>query len=101
MLVTQAGSAKRIDQAEFPTQGRYGQGVIAWKLSEGERIAGILCGKKNTTVTLFFIRLAAKLVRLDDAVLRGRAAGGKTLIELKPGDGIVAVMQPLEPPDFK
>jgi DNA gyrase subunit A len=100
MLVTQAGSAKRVDLAEFPSQGRYGQGVIAWKLAESERLAGILCGKKNTTMTLFFMKLAAKLVRLDDAVQRGRSAGGKTLIELKAGDGIVAVMQPVELPDL-
>jgi DNA gyrase subunit A len=100
MLVTRGGEAKRVDLAEFPVQGRYGQGVIAWKLGEGERVAGSLTGKKNATVTLFFIRLAAKLVRLDDAIQRGRAAGGKTLIELKAGDGIVAVMRPLEPPDL-
>jgi DNA gyrase subunit A len=100
MMITQGGSAKRIDLAEFPVQGRYGQGVFAWKLGEDERLAGILCGKKNSTVTLFFVRLAAKLVRLDDAAQRGRAAGGKPLFDLKPGDGIVAVMRPSEPPEF-
>jgi DNA gyrase subunit A len=100
MMITQGGSAKRVDLAEFPVQGRYGQGVIAWKLGEDERLAGILCGKKNCTATLFFVRLAAKLVRLDDAVQRGRAAGGKSLFDLKPGDGIVAVMRPSEPPEF-
>jgi DNA gyrase subunit A len=100
MLVTRSGNAKRVDLAEFPLQGRYGQGVIAWKLDAGERLAGTLCGKKNATLTLFFVRLAAKLVRLDDAVQRSRAAGGKVLIELKPGDGIVAVMQPFEPPEI-
>jgi DNA gyrase subunit A len=100
MMVTRGGEAKRVDLAEFPVQGRYGQGVIAWKLGENDRLIGSLTGKKNATVTLFFVRLAAKLVRLDDAIQRGRAAGGKTLIELKPGDGIVAVMRPLEPPDL-
>jgi DNA gyrase subunit A len=100
MMVTRGGEAKRVDLTEFPVQGRYGQGVIAWKLGEGERLVGTLAGKKNATVTLFFVRLAAKLVRLDDAIQRGRAAGGKTFIELKPGDGIVAVMRPLEPQDI-
>jgi len=99
MMVTRGGLAKRVELVEFPTQGRYGQGVIAWKLPEGERLAGSMVGKKNTTITLHFIRLAAKLVRLDDAVQRGRSAGGKVLIELRAGDGIVAVMQPYEVPN--
>jgi DNA gyrase subunit A len=98
MLITRSGQAKRVDLVEFPTQGRYGQGVITWKLAEGERLAGMLVGKKNATITLHFIRLAAKLVRLDDAVQRGRSAGGKSLIDLKAGDGIVGVMQPCEAP---
>ena len=31
-LVTSQGWAKRVKAEEFPQQGRYGQGVISWKL---------------------------------------------------------------------
>ena len=31
-LMTSDGKAKRVEQKEFPTQGRYGKGVTAWSL---------------------------------------------------------------------
>jgi DNA gyrase subunit A len=31
-LLTSDGKAKRVDQKDFPEQGRYGKGVVAWDL---------------------------------------------------------------------
>ncbi|NLG41115.1 MAG: DNA topoisomerase 4 subunit A, partial [Chloroflexi bacterium] len=38
-LLTRLGLAKRIPASDFPVQGRYGQGVIGWKLGEKDQIA--------------------------------------------------------------
>ena len=39
-LITSEGKAKRVEQKEFPVQGRYGRGVIAWDIPEKIRLAG-------------------------------------------------------------
>jgi DNA gyrase/topoisomerase IV subunit A len=90
------GSAKRMASAQFPKQGRYGQGVIAWKLPRGVRVAGLAVGKGTTRATLFLKELAPKAIRLDEAPLQGRAARGKPILELKPGDRVMGLAVPRE-----
>ena len=36
---------KRVKVKDFPVQGRYGQGVIAWKLADGQTLAGVVVDK--------------------------------------------------------
>ncbi len=88
LLVTANGSAKRISLQDFPQQGRYGQGVIVWKLTRQNRLAGMAYGKSSDRVILHFNRLAAKNIRLDEAPLQNRSTQGKPVQELKPGDAI-------------
>ncbi len=45
LLVTVNGKAKRLTDDQFPLQGRYGQGVAAWKLPADEKIVGLAIGK--------------------------------------------------------
>jgi DNA gyrase subunit A len=105
LLVTSNGSAKRISLEDFPRQGRYGQGVIVWKLGRQNRLAGMAIGKGSDRVILHFNRLAAKNIRLDEAPLQSRTTQGKPLQDLKPGDAITmlgiprlyAVIQPVHP----
>ena len=86
------GKAKRVEIKEFPRQGRYGQGVIVWKLVRGVRLAGILAGKAGTRGTILFVRSAARVVRLEEAAPRSRSAAGARLLELKPGDAPLEVV---------
>src|SRR5512134_3658661 len=51
-LLTSDGKAKRVEQKEFPIQGRYGRGVIAWDLSEKARLAGVVVDKPNHMATI-------------------------------------------------
>jgi DNA gyrase subunit A len=44
-LIGSDGRAKRIAVKDFPSQGRYGRGVIAWDLPLGVKLAGIATGK--------------------------------------------------------
>lgn len=89
-LLASDGKAKRVSVKEFPVQGRYGKGVIAWELPLGVTLAGMTVGKPGTTVTIHLLRAAAKLVRLDEAGLKKRAATrGDAVAEVKPGDAVI------------
>ena len=91
-MITSDGKGKRITPKDFPTQGRYGKGVILWKLPDGERLAGLAVGKDTQGITLHFLRAAAKSARLDEAPLRKRAtAHGGVVQEVKLGDAIIGL----------
>ncbi len=91
-LVCSDGKAKRVPLKEFPVQGRYGKGVIAWELPLGVSLAGLAIGKPNATVTLHLRKAAAKQTRLDEAGLKKRAtARGDLVVEVKPGDALVGL----------
>ncbi|MFZ5909393.1 MAG: DNA gyrase subunit A [Chloroflexota bacterium] len=92
-LIASDGKAKRVEAREFPRQGRYGRGVIAWELSRGVRLAGTATGKPNHVTTLHLFRAAPKSARLDAAPLRKRSAvRGDPVVEVKPGDAVLAVV---------
>ena len=81
-----------MDAKDFPKQGRYGKGVIAWDLPKGVKLAGMVMGKGNWIATLHLLKAAAKSARLDEAQLRKRAATrGDAVVEVKPGDAVTGV----------
>ncbi|MBN2118591.1 MAG: DNA gyrase subunit A [Anaerolineales bacterium] len=91
-LLTSDGKAKRLEQKEFPVQGRYGKGVIAWDLPEKIRLAGVVVDKPNHMATIHLTKGAPKSARLDMAGLRKRAATkGDLVVEVKPGEEAVSV----------
>ncbi|HEX2996136.1 MAG TPA: DNA gyrase C-terminal beta-propeller domain-containing protein, partial [Anaerolineales bacterium] len=91
-LITKDGKAKRLEQKEFPAQGRYGKGVIAWDLPEKLRLAGVVVDKPNHMATIHLTKGAPKSARLDEAGLRKRAATkGDLVVEVKPGEEVVSV----------
>ena len=92
------GLAKRVKVSQFPAQGRYGQGVTAWKLSGDLKLIGLAVDKPNREVGIHLAKLAAKRVRLDDAPVRTRPSNGKSVVDLKEGDRVVALTVPWEAP---
>ncbi len=91
LLITSDGKAKRLDQKEFPVQGRYGKGVIAWDVPENVRLAGVVTGKPNHMATIHLSKGAPKSTRLDQVGLRKRAATkGDVVVEVKPGEEVVS-----------
>jgi DNA gyrase subunit A len=91
-LITSEGKAKRVEQKEFPVQGRYGRGVIAWDLPEKVRLAGVVADKPNYMATIHLTKGAPKSTRLDEAGIRKRAATkGDVIVEVKPGEEVVSV----------
>jgi hypothetical protein len=92
MIVTSDGKAKRMDQKEFPVQGRYGKGVIAWDLSDKVKLAGVVVDKPNHMATIHTTKGAPKSTRLDAVTMRKRAATkGDVVVEVKPGEEVVSV----------
>ena len=91
LLVNSQGKAKRVSAVQFPTQGRYGQGVVAWKQNRNTRVSGIAVGSPATRATLHLDKLAPKAVRFDDAPAQTRTAAGKGILDLKAGDFVVAI----------
>lgn len=97
-MIGSQGSAKRVRADQFPRQGRYGQGVIAWNLSAREQAIGLCFGQPADKVILHSSRLAPKTVRLDEAPLQTRAARGAKIFEVKSGDQLVRMTVPWQPP---
>jgi hypothetical protein len=91
-LLTNTGKAKRVGEKDFPAQGRYGKGVIAWELREKERLVGVVTGKPNYMATIHLSKGAPKSTRLDVVTIRKRAATkGDVVVEVKPGEEAVSV----------
>jgi DNA gyrase subunit A len=100
-LIATDGKAKRVPVKDFPTQGRYGRGVIAWQLPKGVNLAGTASGKPNYVATVHLLNLAPKSTRLDAAPVRKRAAvRGESAVEVKAGDTITAVVMGWEVENF-
>jgi DNA gyrase subunit A len=93
-LVASDGKGKRVEVKDFPAQGRYGKGVIAWELPRGVKLAGLGMGKPNAIVTLHLLKAAPKMARLDEAPLRKRSAmRGETVVEVKAGDALLGLTE--------
>ncbi len=93
-LIASDGKGKRIEVRDFPSQGRYGKGVITWEIPRGVKLAGLAMGKPNTIITLHLLKAAPKMSRLDEAPLRKRTAvRGEAILDLKPGDALLGVTE--------
>jgi DNA gyrase/topoisomerase IV subunit A len=93
-MVSSDGKAKRVEQKDFPVQGRYGKGVISWELPSRVTLVGMASGKKNDIVTLHLAKAAPKMTRLDAAPLRKRSAvRGESVVEVKAGDAVLGLTE--------
>jgi len=93
-IIASDGKAKRVEVKDFPRQGRYGKGVIAWELPRGIKLAGLGMGKPNTIVTMHLLKAAPKMARLDEASLRKRSAvRGEVVVDVKTGDALLGLSE--------
>lgn len=100
LLVTNRGRAKRMAPAQFPTQGRYGYGVISWKLPEHEHVVGTMIGLLTSNGVLHFKDAASRLVRVTDAPSCNRVQRGDLIIDVKADDEILEMTIPLDMASF-
>lgn len=88
LLIGEDGKGWRIPASQTVLQGRYGQGIIAAKVGKGSGLVGVVSGLADLSVLVYFERLAAKVVRMDNLPEVNRATSGKTVIEVKAGEKI-------------
>ena len=89
LLLTSDGKGKRLDEKEFPRQGRYGKGVRIWSLPGKVTLAAVASGKPNYTATVHLSKGAPKSARLDTAAVRKRSSSkGDVVVEVKPGEEV-------------
>jgi DNA gyrase subunit A len=93
-VIAEDGRAKRTSLAEYPTQSRYGQGVITARFSAGVKLAGACVLQSNDPVVLITSKGAAKTLRAKNAPRMGRATQGQEVIALRGRDFIVDAFVP-------
>jgi len=91
LLLSDRGFAKRSAQSQYPVQGRYGKGVLAWKSGENVHLVGAAIGLAEQRATAFLQRAAARSVRIGDAVRRNRAAVGNPIFPVKDNDQVLTL----------
>jgi len=92
MLLASDGSGWRIPEAEFPLQGRYGQGTIACRLSGTAKLAGLMCSKYlGQDGIAHFKKAAARMISVGDAAETKRARVGKEALPVKDKDVILSL----------
>ena len=85
-LISDQGYGWRYSLDEISTQRRYGQGIRACKLSENEKMIGMIIGKPNQTVLIHPKNAASKLIRLDGINKTKRMRSSQIFITMKKGD---------------
>ena len=91
-LLTNDGKAKRVPEKDFPKQGRYGKGVVAWSLSGKSKLVGVVADKPNHLATIYLKKLAPKSTRLDAAGVRKRASTkGDVIVDVNSGEEVLSV----------
>jgi len=88
-LITTAGHARQTPLADFPTQGRNGQGVVAAKLSaKTGDLAGAALVTAGDWLLCGFAKAPARLVPCSDLPEMGRATQGKPVASLLVGEPV-------------
>ena len=99
LTATENGYGKRTAIADFPIQGRGGQGVIAIQTTErnGRTVGALLVGEGDE---IMLISSSGTLVRtpVDDISIQGRNTQGVRLIRVEEGQRLVGVAR-IEPID--
>jgi DNA gyrase subunit A len=100
-VVADDGRAKRTPLVDYPTQGRYGKGVIAAQFAgPGVGLAGADVVQSADPVVLVTQKGAAKTIRARSAPRQGRPTQGDSVIALRKGDRVIDAFCPrprLEP----
>jgi DNA gyrase subunit A len=101
LVVAEDGRAKRAPLSEYPTKGRYGQGVITARFAAPEvGLAGADVVQSGDPVILITEKGGAKTIRARAAPRMGRQAQGKPIIALRGRDIVVDAFTPLSRPEW-
>jgi DNA gyrase subunit A len=94
LVVTAGGYGKRTPLSEYPTKGRHGSGVVTLHQKHvgqtGPIVAARVVGLKDE-VTLITTEGMALRTRVESFPEQGRAARGKRVMDLQPGDAVASL----------
>jgi DNA gyrase subunit A len=91
-LVTDAGMSKRTEVKEFPTQGRYGVGVVAAGLAAKQRLVGMGVGAAADRFVLVTDKGNARLLKFEAIGRKRRPSRGAGGLPLKAGEGVARLV---------
>ncbi len=92
LLVTENGWAQRTGLNQFPKQGRYGKGVLAWKSGKGIFLAGAAVGLSDHRSAVKFSKSATRSLRFADVVRKNRATAGRPVFDLAASNRVIGLV---------
>lgn len=96
VIMARDGRAKRTAIKQFPSQGRYGKGVLAWASDDEVELIGAAIGEESDRATAVLSRQADRSVRFGDVPRKGRTTAGIPLFEVA-GNDRVKELRPIQP----
>jgi len=97
LVATAGGFAKRTPVDQYPVKGRGGMGVVTARITDGrgELVGALMVGPEDE---VFAITSAGGVIRTaaSEVKLSGRQTMGVRLMNLAPGDSVVAVARNAE-----
>jgi DNA gyrase subunit A len=94
-VITNTGLAKSSSLSDYPTQGRYGQGVITIKFSDKRSVlAAATVGKMDDNMIVVTSKGKPKYMRFGLARRAGRNTMGESVIALGANEEVVRVVKP-------
>jgi len=88
LILAEDGRGKRTAIQQFPSQGRYGKGVLAWASGDPVKLVGAMVGAGADRATAVLARRADRSLRIGDVPRKGRANAGEALFELAESDRV-------------
>jgi DNA gyrase subunit A len=83
LIMAADGRGKRTAIKQFPSQGRYGKGVLAWASSDPVELVGAMVGEGTDRATARIKGRADRSVRIGDVPRKGRTSSGVELFEVE------------------
>jgi DNA gyrase subunit A len=104
LMVAADGQAKRTPLKDFPTQGRYGQGVTAADLTSGQRLVGMVVGEAGDRLVAITSKGNGKPIKFEDVSRRGRPSKIAPLLTMRSSESLEKLVMhrgPYEPPEIE
>ncbi|MFN2135704.1 MAG: DNA gyrase subunit A, partial [Candidatus Promineifilaceae bacterium] len=99
--ITDDGLAKATPVAEYPTQGRYGQGVINLRLPpESSEVVSVLLGEDNTQIIITTAVGVTKKMRLKETYQGSRSIKPRSVLNVGVRNRVIGAVRYTERPDM-
>lgn len=92
LLISNLGKVWRENLADFPIQGRYGQGVVGCKVDEGQLVTGVLISRETPVGIYIGSKGTVNALAYDLVPLGKRVYAGRQVLTLKSSEEIQQVI---------